>query len=128
MYQGRQRYSLPPPCPFQIRGYRKFPNVSHAQIGHRQDLIGQSENTREFLRVQNADPPNADPFRPRGKPQVLNRAAGTVQIGFENRTAPEHVWTAAAAVTGDAKIERGFENTLQLQRQEEFLSFLVIEF
>src|SRR5215471_6830857 len=128
MYQVRQRYSLPPSCPLKIGGCWKFPNVSHAQVGHRYDWIRQSENTRELFRVQNADPPDADSFRPRGKPQVLNRAAGAVQIGFENRTASEHVWTAAAAVTGHAKIESGFENPLQLQRQEELLPFRVIEF
>ncbi len=61
------------------------------------------------------DPANADALGAGGKPEVLDREAGAVQVGVGDRVPTEHFAAATVAVAADADAERGFANAFDLQ-------------
>ncbi len=106
----------PPPSDHLEIGLRgEFGDVTEAQIGHHRDVSRDLEELLHGCVVQNADPSYSDPFGSSGKPQILDRAAGTVQIRLAYRRATQDVRTASPMAAGHAQINRCFSDPFELE-------------
>ncbi len=65
--------------------------------------------------IQNTDPTDADTLGPGGQPEILNGAAGTIQICCTHCGAAEYIPPPTVPATCHAEIDRRFFDAFQLQ-------------
>src|SRR5258708_21153937 len=111
---AEMRPALPAHC-LQFGLLTEFAGVTQAKIGDWRYGFGNSQRRAQLRRVQNADPANADAFRARCKPEVLNGADGRIDSGFRHRTPSKRVSTHRILIACDTKIDWGFENCRELE-------------
>lgn len=109
------RQPTSPPGRFEIGLRRKVGYITETEIGQHFDRRGNAKHPLQRRMVQDADPSDSDPLRPRRQPEILNRAAGTIQIGIAHRGTPQHVPATALAGAGHAKIHRRLFDALELE-------------
>jgi len=76
------------------------------------------------LRLDDADPADADAFGARRQPEILHRADGAVEIHFRIVPTAQRRTLRALAVAGDADVEGAFADAFELELAVERLPFL----
>src|SRR5207302_4828398 len=111
---------------FQFRPWKKRAHISHAEIGDRNYLLGNLQHAPELSRFEDTHPSDADAFAASRQPQILNGAAGAIDIGLTNRVPSQDVRSIARRIAGNAEIDRRIQNAFELQLRVEF-AFLSFE-
>lgn len=70
--------------------------------------------------IQNADPSHSNPLCTSSEPEILNRAASTVEIGIAHRGPSQHMPAAPLPGAGHTKIDRRFFDPFQFETAIEF--------
>src|SRR5258708_4549013 len=78
---------------------------------------GDAEKFWERVVAQDADPSDAEALGARGQPQVLDRQASRVDLDVADAGFAEHGGAEAIGFAGDDKVERSFEDALELERE-----------
>lgn len=92
--------------------------VADAEVGDRDHALRYAQYFAQRIVAHDAHPPDAEPLGAGGEPQVLNREARAVDVGLGDAAAPEDRLRAASRrVAGDAEVQRGVQDALQLQRE-----------
>ncbi len=113
--QRFQRQARGPAFHFEFRALVGPLDEADAEIGDDGDFFGNSENCPQILLAHDAHPANADAFRARREPEILNGAGRAQKIGVGLLRAAEPCRAMALAVAGHANIDRGFENAFELK-------------
>jgi len=113
--QVAKRQAWPPPGRLQFRLVKETRDVAKADVGHGNDPFGDSQNLFQAVLVENTDPAKAQALGAGRQPQVLHGADGAVDIHLLDMRPPDHDGTGAVPVTGNADVDRGFENAFQFQ-------------
>lgn len=115
MNQPFDRNPISPSCYFQIRLRRKVGDIAETEIGQHFDRSGNTEHPFERCVIQDADPSNPDPLASSGQPEILNRAADTVEIRLAHSRTSQDIPAASLMGAGHAEIDRRFHDPLELE-------------
>lgn len=115
MDQLLDRKSDPPPGHFKIGLYRKVGYIAETQVGQYGDRSGDTEHLLQRRMIQDAHPSHSDPLSTGREPQILNRAAGAVEIGVAHGRAPQDMSAAPLASARDTEIHRRLLDPFQLE-------------
>src|SRR5260370_35726519 len=115
VHQLIERHAAGPAPALQFRLVKELLGIPEAEIGNHHDVVGNTQKLPQLVVAENADPSDPDAFDPRGQPQVLNRAAGAVEIGVHDGVAPKHMRSGASPIRGHAEIDRRLLYSLELQ-------------
>src|SRR3990172_7279806 len=99
----RQRQTRQPAGGFEFRFAEKMTDISQAQIGDRYDIFRDPQSLADGFLLDDAHPADPEIFRPRGQPQVLYSADGTVEIHDPQMSPANYHRTGPGAVAGDRK-------------------------
>src|SRR5208282_1997591 len=119
-----QRARRQPPGPFRALQYRTLGKVLHvadAEVGDGNDALGNREDLSQRIVANDADPSDAESLRARSQPEVLDRQTGRIDLHVADADFAQHAGTEAVRLAGDDQVERGFENSFELER-EKFLA------
>jgi len=110
---------------FKVRFGRECGNPADAEVSDRRYMVGNGQQAFQCLRLDDADPADADAFGACRQPEILHRADRAVEVHL--RIVPTSQWRAlrALAVAGDADVERAFADAFQLQLAVKRLPFFL---
>src|SRR5512146_3520390 len=89
--------SPPPVRALKIRLGCELCHVSQAQIRHHRDGPWNAQDALECGMIKDAHPSDSDALRACREPQILDRAASTVEIGVPHRRTAEDMTAPASA-------------------------------
>ena len=90
--------------------------MAHAEVGDGNYVVGDAQDLAKLGKLEDADPSHADPLAAGSQPEVLDGAAGGVDIGFRHRVAAQD-YLGPGWVAGDAQVDRRLEDSFQLEGQ-----------
>jgi len=100
---------------FQLRLFEKVGDVADAEVGDRDDRVWNAQGFAQVLWMHDADPAQADIFRPRRQPQVLYRADRAIKIHLWLVRAAEYDGAGTVSVASHADAYRCIQNARQLE-------------
>jgi len=100
---------------FEIRFWRELGNTADAEIGDRRHMLGNGQQVLQRLRLDDADPADADAFGARRQPEILHRADRAVEVHLRVVPASQRRVPRTLAVAGDADVESAFADAFQLE-------------
>lgn len=101
MHQLFQWQAFTPAFRLQLWLIQKLADIAQAQIRQGVDLLGQLQNIRQPILIDNTNLAHTNTFRSRRQPQILYRQASAEQIHFNNRVTAQYVSTTPAAIAGN---------------------------
>ncbi len=107
---------MPPSLYRQFRLFIQFIHIAHAKISDDFEMIGYGECLSQRIFVIDAYPADTDSLGAGGKPEVLYRANGRIEVHPRIVRAPEHDLATPCMVAGHAQIDRCLANAFQFER------------
>src|SRR5437879_9192392 len=115
-----QRNSGEPSSNFQFRPRKKVAHIPQTKVGNGNYLLGNLQHALELSRFEDTHPSDADAFATSRQPQILNGAAGAIDIRLPNGVPSQDVRSIARWITSNAEIHRRIQDAFELQLRVEF--------